>query len=36
MEMILQTRPIFVQKILYDSKFGIEGRNQTGIPKFVI
>ena len=31
MEAILQTRPIFVQKILYDTKFGIglrlESRN---------
>ena len=36
MEGIWQSRPIFVHKILYDTKTGIGRRHKAVIPKFVI
>ena len=36
MEVGLEMRPIFVRKILYNTKFCVGCRNQAGVPKFLI
>ena len=36
MDEVLEIRPIFVRKLLNNTKIGIGWRNKAGIPKFVI